>query len=180
VIRSTVKAVYAAIALVLLMPGSGSAGSQVVKVWPGVAPGSEAWTQKEKTVENTPLGIVVFNVVDPTLTAYLPERAKATGTSVLIAPGGAFVALAIDLEGNEVARWLQGKGIAAFVLKYRILERRGVSVYRRRPPSGRISLWTHVRTDQSAGPTKGRPAATDVPDPRVTAWRIRVAVASEG
>jgi acetyl esterase/lipase len=120
-----------AIAFVFLIPSSGSAGSQVVNVWPGVAPGSEKWTQKERAVENTPLGTVVFNVVAPTLTAYLPEKAKATGTGVIIAPGGAFVALAIDLEGNSVARWLQGKGIAAFVLKYRILEKRGEGI----PPS---------------------------------------------
>src|SRR6185369_6173986 len=50
---------------------------------------------------------------------------KATGTGVIVAPGGAFVALAIDLEGNEVARWLQERGIAAFVLKYRIVEKHG-------------------------------------------------------
>jgi acetyl esterase/lipase len=55
-------------------------------------------------------------VVTPTLTVYLPERTKATGTGVIIAPGGAFVALAIDLEGYNVARWLQEKGIASFVL----------------------------------------------------------------
>lgn len=100
-----------------------SADSQVVNIWPGVAPGSENWTRKERTAENTPIGTVVFNVVTPTLTAYLPERTKATGTGVIIAPGGAFVALAIDLEGNNVARWLQEKGIAAFVLKYRIMEK---------------------------------------------------------
>jgi acetyl esterase/lipase len=75
-------------------------------------------------VENTPLGTVIFNVVTPTLTAYLPERSKATGTAVIIAPGGAFVALAIDLEGHNAARWLQEKGIAAFVLKYRLVEKR--------------------------------------------------------
>jgi acetyl esterase/lipase len=98
--------------------------AQTVPVWPGVAPGSESWTQKERVIENTPLGTVVFNVVTPTLTAYLPERAKATGTGVIIAPGGAFVALTIDLEGNHVARWLQERGIAAFVLKYRIVEKR--------------------------------------------------------
>ncbi len=126
--RSTLRAMCTAIALVFLLPGSGSAGSPVVKIWPGVAPGSETWTQKERTVENTPLGAVVFNVVTPTLTAYLPERARATGTGVIIAPGGAFVALAIDLEGNEVARWLQEKGIAAFVLKYRIIEKRGEGI----------------------------------------------------
>jgi acetyl esterase/lipase len=130
-IRSTLKAVCAAIALVFLMPGSGSAAPQVVNVWPGVAPGSEKWTHKERVVENTPLGTVIFNVVTPTLTAYLPERSKATGTGVIIAPGGAFVALAIDLEANQVARWLQEKGIAAFVLKYRLLEKKGEGI----PPS---------------------------------------------
>ena len=101
-----------------------SAGAQTVNIWPGVAPGSENWSHKERVIDNTPIGTVVFNVVTPTLTAYLPERTKATGTGVIIAPGGAFVALAIDLEGNQVARWLQEKGIAAFVLKYRIMEKR--------------------------------------------------------
>ena len=111
-----------AIAFTFLM--ACSANSQVVNIWPGVAPGSENWTQKERTADNTPIGTVVFNVVTPTLTAYLPERTKATGCGVIIAPGGAFVALAIDLEGNNIARWLQEKGIAAFVLKYRIMEKR--------------------------------------------------------
>jgi len=103
----------------------GSAHAQTVNVWPGAAPGSERWTQQERTIENTPVGTVIFNVVTPTLTAYLPERSNATGTGVVIAPGGAFVALAIDLEGSTVARWLQERGIAAFVLKYRIVEKRG-------------------------------------------------------
>ena len=69
-----------------------SGHAQIVNVWPGVAPGSETWTQNERTVENTPLGTVVFNVITPTLTAYLPERTRATGTGVIVAPGGAFVA----------------------------------------------------------------------------------------
>ena len=98
--------------------------SPTVNIWPGVAPGSERWTHQERIVENTPLGTIIFNVVTPTLTAYLPDRAKATGTGVIIAPGGAFVALAVDLEGNSLARWLQERGIAAFVLKYRIVEKR--------------------------------------------------------
>jgi len=101
-----------------------SGHAQIVNIWPGVAPGSETWTHQEWSVENTPLGTVVFNVATPTLTAFLPDRTKATGTSVIIAPGGAFVALAIDLEGYNVARWLQERGIAAFVLKYRIIEKR--------------------------------------------------------
>jgi acetyl esterase/lipase len=118
--------VAGAIALTFLM--ACSARSQVVNLWPGLAPGSEKWTQQERTVENTPVGTVVFNVATPTLTAYLPERDKATGTGVIIAPGGAFVALAISLEGHDVARWLQQRGVAAFVLKYRIVEKRGEGI----------------------------------------------------
>lgn len=101
-----------------------TAHAQTVNVWPGVAPGSERWTQKELTIANTPVGTVIFNVVTPSLTAYLPERSKATGTGVILAPGGAFVALAIDLEANALAKQLQQRGIAAFVLKYRIIEKR--------------------------------------------------------
>jgi acetyl esterase/lipase len=102
----------------------GTAHAQTVNLWPGAAPGSASWTQKEVTVENTPVGTVILNIVTPTLTAYLPERAKATGTGIIIAPGGAFVALAISLEGTDLARWLQERGIAAFVLKYRTIEKK--------------------------------------------------------
>ncbi len=115
-----------AIALTMVMAFSSYA--QTLKIWPGVAPGSETWTQKERVEKSTPIGTVVFNVVTPTLTVYLPERTKATGTGIIIAPGGAFVALAIDLEGHDVARWLQEKGIAAFVLKYRIIEKHGEGI----------------------------------------------------
>lgn len=115
---------FAAGAIVFTLLIASCAYSQTVNIWPGAAPGSENWTQKERKVDNTPLGTVVFNVVTPTLSVYLPDRTKATGTGIIIAPGGAFVALAIDLEGYDVARWLQEKGIAAFVLKYRIMEKR--------------------------------------------------------
>jgi acetyl esterase/lipase len=103
--------------------GAGAGHAQTVPVWPGAAPGSETWSWPERTVKDTPLGTVVFDVVRPTLTAYLPERSKATGTGVIVAPGGAFVALTVDLEGDQVARWLRGRGIAAFVLKYRLVRK---------------------------------------------------------
>ena len=104
------------------------AGAQTVNLWPGVAPGSENWSYKEKVDVSTPIGRVLFNVTSPTLTAFLPDRSKATGTGVVIAPGGAFVALAMDLEGNDVARWFEERGFAAFVLKYRIMEKKGEGV----------------------------------------------------
>jgi acetyl esterase/lipase len=64
---------------------------------------------------------VVRNVTRPTLTPVLPDPAKATGAAVVVAPGGAFMLLAIDPEGWRVARALADRGIAAFVLKYRIM-----------------------------------------------------------
>lgn len=112
--RRAVLGAASGIALMLLV--AGPAAAQVLNLWPGVAPGSEGWTQQEKRYENTPVGTVIQNVATPTLTAFLPDPAKATGTGVIIAPGGYFVALAISLEGDDVARWLQERGVAAFVL----------------------------------------------------------------
>ena len=64
--------------------------------------------------------IGVRNVVQPTLTPVLPAG-PATGTGVIIAPGGGFLGLAMDHEGWQIARRLANNGIAAFVLKYRVL-----------------------------------------------------------
>ena len=105
-----------------------SARAQTLNIWPGTAPGSENWTQKENKVDDTPLGTVLINVVTPTLTAYLPDQTKSTRSGVIIAPGGAFVALAIEHEGYRVARWLQARGVAAFVLKYRTCEKRSEGI----------------------------------------------------
>jgi acetyl esterase/lipase len=63
---------------------------------------------------------VIRNVSEPTLTAFLPDPAKATGVAVIVAPGGAFVMLSYDSEGALVARRLAEQGVAAFVLKYRL------------------------------------------------------------
>lgn len=66
-------------------------------------------------------GYVVRNVTRPTLTPFLPDPAKATGAAVIVAPGGAFMLLALEPEGWKVAKALNERGIAAFVLKYRVL-----------------------------------------------------------
>ncbi len=95
---------------------------QVIRLYDGKAPGSENWTWEE--AENTTNLFntrVVYNVSTPTLTAYLPSADLATGTAVIIAPGGGFHTLSIDSEGIEVAKWLAAKGVAAFVLKYRVV-----------------------------------------------------------
>ncbi|HEX7873189.1 MAG TPA: alpha/beta hydrolase [Sphingobium sp.] len=64
--------------------------------------------------------IMVRNVARPTLTPYLPAPGKATGAAVVVAPGGAFLSLSMTGEGSDIARWLADRGVAAFVLKYRL------------------------------------------------------------
>ncbi|MDR7229666.1 acetyl esterase/lipase [Caulobacter sp. BE264] len=60
------------------------------------------------------------NVTEATLTPFLPDPAKATGAAVIIAPGGGFRTLSMENEGWDAARALADKGVAAFVLKYRL------------------------------------------------------------
>lgn len=96
---------------------------KVIPIWPGAAPGSEGWTQKEIEYRNDRGGkAMVRNVTTPTLTAFLPDPKTATGAAVVICPGGGFRFLSWQSEGTEVAEWLRARGMAAFVLKYRLKE----------------------------------------------------------
>ncbi|WP_285655674.1 alpha/beta hydrolase [Allomuricauda sp. NBRC 101325] len=63
----------------------------------------------------------VSNVSQPSLTVYLPDASKAIGTALIIAPGGGFHTLSMDNEGRHLAEWCVEHGIAAFVLKYRLV-----------------------------------------------------------
>jgi acetyl esterase/lipase len=56
----------------------------------------------------------------PTLTIYLPANPSSTRPSVVVCPGGGYRNLALDHEGKQIAEWLNGRGIAAFILKYRL------------------------------------------------------------
>ena len=95
-------------------------GNDEILLWPNGAPGSEGKTGAEK-IRITEAGEhVLSNIHKPSITAYLPDKNKATGVAVIIAPGGGHRELWIDHEGFNVAEYLKGKGIAAFVLKYRL------------------------------------------------------------
>lgn len=61
------------------------------------------------------------NVTVATLTPYLPDEANATGAAAIVAPGGGFRTLSMENEGSEVAEALAKRGVAAFVLKYRLM-----------------------------------------------------------
>ena len=96
---------------------------KVIPLYSGKVPGSEKWDWQEAEMYSDLWRTrIVYNVSMPTLTAYLPPPATANGTAVVICPGGAFHALSIDSEGIDVAKWLNTKGVAAFVLKYRLVK----------------------------------------------------------
>jgi acetyl esterase/lipase len=79
-------------------------GIQTIRLWPGDAP--EA---KGKACEDT-----------PTLTVFEPQRGHENGSAVVVVPGGAYLMLAANLEGRQVADWFTARGFRAFVLSYRL------------------------------------------------------------
>jgi endo-1,4-beta-xylanase len=99
-----------------------------IVLWPNGAPGSEGKTGEEKVSTSARGEISISNVHRPSITPYLPEKSKAIGAAVIIAPGGGHTSLKMDYEGSNLAKWLNERGIAAFVLKYRLAKEEG-SVY---------------------------------------------------
>ena len=97
---------------------------ELVRIWAGQAPGTEGWKASEEAADVTLPNVgkvhVITNVTVPTLTVFRPTVRKANGTALVILPGGSFRALAWDVDGLETAQWLAGRGITAFVLKYRV------------------------------------------------------------
>jgi acetyl esterase/lipase len=91
------------------LPSTASAVSQdgagkTMLLWPGDAPGALGTEDVDK----------------PTLTVFLPVKPNATKTGVVVAPGGGYTHLAMEKEGFAFARWLNERGVAAFVLQYRL------------------------------------------------------------
>lgn len=64
----------------------------------------------------------VYSVDNPAMIPYWPDAGKANGTAVVIFPGGGYVRLAINHEGHDIAKWFAARGVAAFVVKYRMQE----------------------------------------------------------
>lgn len=118
-----------AICLTTAMVSGGAAlaqasGDEVVRLWPGAAPGTESWTGAETAVKFPVPDVgelpIIGNVTVPTMTVVRPAPGKANGTAIVVAPGGGFRILAIQHEGMDVAHWLAERGVTAFVLKYRV------------------------------------------------------------
>ena len=81
-----------------------TSGSQRIELlWPNGAPGAKGSDDGDK----------------PTLTICLPDKETATGTAVVICPGGGYGHLSMDREGQQIADWLNSIGVTGFILKYR-------------------------------------------------------------
>ena len=95
---------------------------QVIELWPGTAPGSEASPARPTIVERSPTPFrpdrALTGIVTPSLTAVLPERPN--GAAVIVAPGGSYARIVLDKEGYEAARWLCPLGVTVFLLTYRL------------------------------------------------------------
>jgi len=124
------------IAAVLLIAALGTtsmrvpAEPQVVVLWPGKSPGDVGIEGPEKTriyqsaIIAGPTKLIT-NVSQPTITIYSPSPETNTGTAMVICPGGGYHDLFWELEGEEVAAWLNSQGMTGIILKYRCPRRPG-------------------------------------------------------
>lgn len=115
-----VKPAVWVILCLIVSGGNLSAQSKVIDLWEGKVPGAISNDHFKPIVDSANNWIKMKFVVNPSLDMYPAPTDKATGTAVVICPGGGYSALAIAHEGSEVAKWLNGLGITAFVLKYRL------------------------------------------------------------
>lgn len=90
---------------------------KVVKLWEGNPPTNNELTGEEKVERN---GDWISNVTVPEIYIYTPDKSINSGLAVVICPGGGYGGVAINHEGHDFAKWLNTKGIAGIVLKYRM------------------------------------------------------------
>ena len=115
------------VAVCLIITESPLSGEDAIKLWPEQPPGKALDVGPEKDFtkpeDNLIAGeriIKLGNVSTPEVHVFLPPKANRSGAAVVICPGGGFNILAWDLEGTEVAEWLNTQGVAGIVLKYRV------------------------------------------------------------
>ena len=114
------KKLVAAFICVIATIGSLSAQNKVIDLWNGKVPGAIQSDEFKQSVDTTAGWVDKQAIVKPSLYFYPAPKEKATGTAVVICPGGAYWGLAIKHEGEQVAKWLNSLGVSAFVLKYRL------------------------------------------------------------
>jgi acetyl esterase/lipase len=106
--------------LLLLLNSLSLFSQQVIPLYPGAIPNSKLAENLEELTKDNKGYPIIRNISIPTLSIFLPSKKTANGTAVIICPGGGYWVNAIKHEGTDVAKEFVKKGVAAFVLKYRI------------------------------------------------------------
>src|SRR5688572_32590413 len=119
-----------ALALTFLSaPSKGADALLIFPIWPGATVGDfgTIGPERVRAPQEAPTKDAkwITNVKTPTITVFPAPKEKNTGAAIVICPGGGYWNLAWDLEGEEVAAWLNKAGVNAFVLKYRVPRRAG-------------------------------------------------------
>ncbi len=160
------RASLSLLACILLTSLAGAADKPLVlDVWPGKVPGDVGIPGEEKFIElmvdGKPRQVAgkptkwLTNVTKPTLTVYRPAKDKDTGVAMLICPGGGYHNLGWDVEGEEVAAWLNSIGMTGIILKYRCPRRPG-----------------DVKGEPPAGPLKDAQRAVSLVRSKAKEWGI--------
>jgi len=92
-----------------------------IHIWPGAVPGETKPKSADLFSDDHGGNVTrIATVTDPVIEVFEPEGGNTNGIGVVVCPGGGYSILAIDLEGYEVAQWLNSLGITAYVLHYRV------------------------------------------------------------
>jgi acetyl esterase/lipase len=118
-----------AVGLLHVRPANAAEAPPVLPVWPGAVPGDFGAMGparvRDPSEHPKSKAKLITNVTKPTITLFRPPEDRNTGTALLVCPGGGYWDLFWDVEGTEVAAWLNSVGITAIVLKYRVPRRPG-------------------------------------------------------
>jgi acetyl esterase/lipase len=95
--------------------------NNLIYLWPGKVPGEPKEKQEPAIDANISGNVLRFSeITNPAMEIFLPQPALSNGSAVIVCPGGGYSILAYDLEGKEIAAWLNYLGYTAFVLQYRV------------------------------------------------------------
>src|SRR4051794_24458299 len=126
---SQTRLAFAQSVMIFVCGLTSAADRPVIDVWPGKVPGETKEIGPEELrppqAKQRADAQRLTNVSKPTLTLFQPPEGKRNGAAVIVCPGGGYSILAWDLEGTEVAEWLNSIGVSALVLKYRVPRRDG-------------------------------------------------------
>jgi acetyl esterase/lipase len=105
--------------------GSFSQKREIIYLWPGKVPGELKEKLPPVIDASRNDGVLrIAEITNPAIEVFLPDPSTRNGSAVIVCPGGGYRILAYDKEGTEIAQWLNKLGFAAFVLQYRVPDKK--------------------------------------------------------